>query len=139
MNKEKRWQECVKPWPKRLERWEYLYASINSRGDIAFNALLHRDLRDTASVELFYDPETQCIGIRYPTPGDKHFFRVRSHGRNGRSSVVRAARLLKQFGIKIDRTLVFEDIHVTDGPMLVLDLRTAVPIERSPKETDNIA
>ena len=111
----------------------------NSRGEIVFNDALHRDLKDTVNVELFYDPETQCIAIGYPTPGDKHFFRVRKHGRNGRSSVVRAARLLKQFGIKIDRTLVFEDIDVVDGPMLVLDLRTAVPIERSPKETDNIA
>ena len=77
MKKDKRWQECVRPWPKRLERWEYLYASINSRGEIVFNDALHRDLKDTVNVELFYDPETRCIGIGYPTPGDKQFFRVR--------------------------------------------------------------
>ena len=42
--------------------------------------------------------------------------------------IVRAARLLKQFGIEVDRTLVFPNVEVRalrNEPMLVLSLEAA--------------
>ena len=76
------------------------------------------------SVKLLYDAETKRIGIRGADQRDHalHTFSARRYGRGGRLRVIRARRLLKQFGITITATLVFGDLIVEPGPMLVLDL-----------------
>ena len=75
-------------------------------------------------ITLFYDAETNRLGIRGGRGGDPslHVFRARRYGRGGRLRVVRAGRLLKQFGIAITETLVFRPTQTEPGPMIVLDL-----------------
>lgn len=70
----------------------------------------------------------QTIGVKYPVPREGDLYFVRSYGRGGRMRVVSAIRLLKQFGIKIEQTLVFHDPPLTyfnGEPMLVLELDKA--------------
>ena len=75
---------------------------------------------------LLYDVESRAIGVKFPVWADRHFFRVRLYGRGGCMRIVRAARLLKQFDIRVEQTLCFKNVPVVyfreEEPMLLLEL-----------------
>ncbi len=101
------------------------YASINKRGEIAMNAEAFRRINSPASVTLLYDADSRCIGIKCPVAQDRNFFPVRRYGRDRKMRIVRAARMFKQFGITVERTLVYktpETRYLNEQPMLVLRL-----------------
>lgn len=78
-----------------------------------------------------YDAMLQCIAVKFPVREDT--FRIRKYGRGRRNIIVRAGRMLKQFGIEVNETLVFKDIEVVmedNVPMLVLDMKNAEKINR---------
>ena len=105
-----------------------VYVSINRRGEIAMNAAAFGEIDEPASVTLMYEAKKRRIGVKFPVSADENFFPVRRYGRGRRMRIVRAARLLKQFGIEIERTLIFADAETVmfrGSPMLVLDLRAA--------------
>lgn len=109
-----------KPKPPRVP-----YVSINKRGEIAMNAAAFRQIREPGSVTLLYDAEANRIGIKYPVARDGNFFPVRRYGRGRKMRIVRAMRLLKQFGIKITQTQTFPNCQtqtLNGHPMLVLEL-----------------
>ena len=99
--------------------------SINKRGEIAMNAEAYQRIKSPASVTLLYDTDSRRIAIKYPVAPDQNFFPVRRYGRGRKMRIVRAARLLKQFGITVERTLIYKtpETQFLDGhPMLVLKL-----------------
>jgi hypothetical protein len=119
-----------------LTRRERMYVSLNKRGEIVMNGRAFAEI-GTWHVTLMYRPPTEedlgdhplhirgTIAVKRPVPKDVHYFPVHEYGRGLRMRIVRAAKLLKQFGIKIEGTRVFEDIWVEmfEGePMLMLDL-----------------
>jgi hypothetical protein len=128
------WEQCAGEesgyYDEAEEREPELYVSINRLGDIAMSAEAFDRLGETWNVALLYDRERQRIGVKFPIMGDKRFFALRPYGRGGRGRVVRAARLMKEFGIVVERTMRFRGVEVVGGkvPMLVLDLKTAEPI-----------
>lgn len=84
-----------------------------------------REIYSPATVTLLYDTQENRIGVKYPVPADRNFFPARGYGRGNRMRVVRAARMMKQFGVRIGKTLVFIDPELAwlDGsPMLILPL-----------------
>ena len=112
----------------RRQRAGAPYVSLNRRGEIAMNDKAFKMIRCPYNVTLLYDRERRAIGVKCPVMWDEHFFRVRRYGRGRRIRVVRAARLLKQFGITIERTLIFSPVRAElfrDEPMLVLELTTS--------------
>ncbi len=89
------------------------------------NAEAFRRIGNPASVTLLYDAARRRIGVKFPVPLDQNFFPVRPYGRDRRMRIVRAARLLKQFGIKVERTLIYKNVeteNLNGNPMLVLKL-----------------
>jgi hypothetical protein len=100
------------------------YVSINRRGEIVINAEARELLNGANYVCLFFDAETNRIGIAWPKTDDYllETFVLRRHGRGGRSRIIRARSFLKQFGIKVTESIVFRDIKVETGPMLVLNI-----------------
>ena len=107
------------------------YASINSRGEIALNGTALGLLHGAINVVLYYDPTLERIGIRGATQQDhgEHIFGARPYGRGGRMRVLRARRFLRKFGVRVEQTLRFTKFTRESGPMLVLDLSSAVPID----------
>src|SRR5688500_16615276 len=87
------------------------YVSINRRGEIVLNRSALELIDGAINVKLLYDAETKRIGIRGACQRDRalHTFSARRYGRGGRLRVIRAHRLLKQFGIDITETLEFKD------------------------------
>jgi hypothetical protein len=126
------WRVAVKPWPRERRRGPRVYASLNKRGEIALSAEAFRQIKEPWNVALYYDP---MIGVKYPVPLDYYFYRVRHYGRGGRMRVVSALRLLKQFDIKIEQTLIFYDpplMPFNGEPMILLELDRAEVRRRSP-------
>jgi len=102
-----------------------VYVSLNKRGEIAMNTEAFRRIMRPASVTLLYDAKRRRIDVKFPVPIDRNFFPVRPYGRNRRMKIVSAARLLKQFGIEIDHTIICknaETINLNGHPMLILNL-----------------
>ncbi len=103
-----------------------MYVSLNRRGEIALNAQAFKAIGSPWNVTLMYDAVTRCIAVK--SPSSEQNFPVGAYGRDKKMKVVRARKLLIQFGIKVERTLVFreirEEIHGRE-PMLVLDLNSA--------------
>ncbi|HQZ97280.1 MAG TPA: hypothetical protein PLP21_13240 [Pyrinomonadaceae bacterium] len=126
------WQIALaRPLP--LGKPERLYVSLNRRGEFVINPAAWRWLGETANVTLLYDEERSLIGIKYPVAIDRNFFRVRRYGRGKRQRIVRAQRMISQFGISINRTLVFTSIQKVlydQKPMLLLDLKTVRKIDK---------
>ena len=84
-----------------------------------------RRIGEPATVTLLYDEINHRIGVKYPVPLDRNFFPARRYGRDRKMRIVRAARMLKQFGIVIDQTLIYKHCptqHLDGQPMLVLNL-----------------
>lgn len=103
------------------------YVSINRRGEIAMNDEAWSAIRRAYNVTLLWNPRKRVIGVKFPRAVDRNFFPTRGYGRDRRMRVVRAGRLLKQFGITIDETLRFPNTEVVwfnEDPMLVLEMRS---------------
>lgn len=112
---------------------ELLYVSLNRRGEFVINPAAWRWLGETANVTLLYDEERSLIGIKYPVAIDRNFFRVRQYGRGKRQRIVRAQRMMSQFRISVNRTLVFTSVQkvlYNEKPMLLLDLKTVRKIDK---------
>ena len=111
---------------RRRKRKEVrVYVSLNKRGEIVMNEPAWKFIRDPASVTLLYDAASRSIGVKCPLAIDRHFFMMRRYGRGRRNRIVRGGRMLKQFGIEVDKTIVFNSIQMVnyDGsPMLLLNL-----------------
>jgi hypothetical protein len=121
------WEIAIK---ERLKKQyvQRVYVSLNRRGEIAMNDSAFERIGRPATVTLMYDGANRAVGVKFPVPADRHFFPVRRYGRGGKMRIVRAARALKQFGIEVERTLVFRDVTVEvfrKEPMLVLPLDAA--------------
>jgi hypothetical protein len=123
------WQIVKERRKSAVQREPRVYVSLNKRGEIALNPRAWAAIRQPWNVVLMYDAARRRIGVKYPVPGDRELFSLRNYGRDGRMRIVSAGRLLKQFGIEIERTLVFRDPRVDPmgkkEPMLVLALDKA--------------
>jgi hypothetical protein len=122
------WEICLER-PRGKERVRpRVYVSLNRRGEIAMNEAAFSLIGRPASVTLMYDRANRSIGVKFPVAADRHFFPARRYGRGRKMRIVRAARALKQFGIEVERTIVFCDARVEmfrKEPMLVLELDRA--------------
>ncbi len=119
------WQ-IAENWKPRGEfREPRMYVSLNGRGEIALTAQAFKAIGSPWNVTLMYDAATRCIAVKFPT--SEQNFAVGAYGRDRKMKVVRARKLLIQFGIKVERTLVFRDIREVHGrePIQVLDLNSA--------------
>ncbi len=121
------WQIAQNSKPGR-SRPVRLYASLNRRGEIVLGQTAWRWLGDLPRVTLLYDAAQQMIGVKSPVGLDLHFFPLCKYGRGKRQRIVRARKMIRDLGIEVDTTLVFQGVQraTYDGEnMLVLDLKTA--------------
>ena len=130
------WQIAINKEPRE---WKpRFYVSLNRRGEIAMNDRAFQAIARPANVTLLYDEKTRSIGVKFPVAVDRHFFPARRYGRGRRMRIVRAAKMIKQFGIEVTNTLVFQNVEVKyfdRSPMLVLELGRARELEARRPET----
>lgn len=96
--------------------------TVNRRGEIYFNQEVFRAIGRPANVTLLFDPAGRRLAVKFPVAWDRHFFPVRRCGRNKKTLVVRAARMLKQFNMTVPETILLWNLHVEmlDGVKMVV-------------------
>ncbi|QQS32251.1 MAG: hypothetical protein IPM50_11295 [Acidobacteriota bacterium] len=116
------WEECLRPnrfWGRQQE----LCISLNRRGEIALGGKTWLALGRPGYAVLRFDREGRRIGLKFVAGGTPNAFPIRPLG-EGDAKVIRARRLLKQFGIEVPTTLRFDPKEEKDGSW-ILDLKTA--------------
>ena len=91
------------------------------------NAAAFKAIGEPWNVAVYYQPG--FVGVKFPVWQDSDCFRVRRYGRGRKMRIVRASRLLKQFGLQLEHTLRFHNAPVVtyrNEPMLLLELDHAL-------------
>lgn len=101
-----------------------LYVTMNRKGEIALNKVAYRRVGEPAAFLILYNRPNSMVALKPTAAAMKNAYPVRKHGRRG-GRMVRAFRLLTEFGIKLPDTVEFPDAEIDQDGHLILDLRTA--------------
>ena len=103
-------------------RWTGMYVTLNRVGKIALSRTTHERFGAPAAVQILYDPLNALLALRPVKLEEQHANPVRKHGASG-GKIIRAYRLLTEFGIKPAETVEFQEPKIDNDGQLVLDLR----------------
>jgi hypothetical protein len=110
-----------------------VYVTINRKGAIAMNKVAYGRMGEPAAFLIMFDKTNSRIMLKPAALSTKHAYRAGKNRKRG-GPLVRAYRLITQFGVKIPETLEFKDAEVDIDGQLILDLRTARVSPRSRKQ-----
>lgn len=100
-----------------------MYASLNKHGDLIINRVTHEALGSPDSYQLLYDRQRDVIGLRPARmEKDKYAFPAKGRGRHG-GIRIRGHKMLREFGIVIQKTRVFHLCQIDNQGVLILDMR----------------
>ncbi|MGH9945683.1 MAG: hypothetical protein ACRD6X_00610 [Pyrinomonadaceae bacterium] len=111
-------------------QWAALYVTMNPRGFIVMNRKTYEKMSEPQAMNLLFDPVNNRIGLKPTVPTMRDAFPVAKQGRHG-GRLIRAFRLMQEYGIDIKETIRFHDAEIDDDGILILDLRTARISSRS--------
>src|SRR5216683_4688075 len=109
--------------------WSGLYVTMNRRGSVVISRITHERLGEPAGYLVMFDRFNRRLGLRPAKPGERYAYPARKYGRRG-AKIIRAFRLITEFGIRPPDTIEFQDPKIDLDGTLILDLRT---IRISPK------
>jgi len=105
-------------------QWAALYVTLNKKGYIVMSRLTYQRMGEPKAFILLFDTVNNKIGLKPAVVGIRNAYPVGPSGRHG-GKLIRAYRLLQEFGIDIPETLHFRDAEIDNDGILILDLRTA--------------
>ncbi len=126
------WTKC--PRDDAAGRWAKPYVTMNKRGYIVMSRKTYQNIKEPQAVHLYFDQVNSRIGIKPADPRSGDAFPVAKQGRHG-GRLIRAFRLMHEFGIELPETVKFRDIALNDNGILILDLRTATVTEREKRKS----
>jgi len=109
--------------------WSGLYVTMNRIGSIVISGVTHERLGYPAAFLIMYDRFNQRLGLKPTEPGTPNAYPARNQGRRG-ARIIRAFRLITEFGIRPPDTIEFERPKIDLDGVLILELRK---IRISPK------
>ena len=109
--------------------WSGLYVTMNRLGSIVISRVTHERLGSPEAFLIMWDRFNQRLGLKPAEAGTRNAYPVRKYGRRG-SRIVRAFRIVTEFGIRPPDTIEFHEPKIDLDGQLILDLRT---IRVSPK------
>lgn len=124
------WRECPRGDVKG--QWASLYITMNPRGFIVFSRITYQKLGEPRAFLLLFDKVNSRIGLKPTGLGIKNAYPVAKSGRHG-GRLVRAYRLMQEFGIDLPETIRFYEADIDADGILILDLRTARVSSRGAK------
>ncbi len=119
------WEEFTQ---KANYRAEMIRVSLNGRGHFFLNQKAVETLGTPEAVILLYERANRLIGIKPSSSEVEHSYEIK-HQSSSQNSVVRAKSFCNYYAIRLGDTLVFNDIQVQDG-MIVLDLGNVTEVVR---------
>ena len=109
--------------------WSGLYVTLNKIGTLAISRVTHERLGSPEAFMIMWNRFTQRLALKPVEAGSEDAYPARKYGRRG-AKVVRAYRLVAQFGIRPPDLIEFIDPKIDADGQLMLDLRN---IRISPK------
>ncbi len=104
-------------------RWSGMYVTMNPKGSIVLSRTTHERLGAPMAVLIMYDALTSRLALRPVSPETQHAYPVRVQGTCG-GRVIRAYRLVSEFGIQPTETVEFQEPRLDLYEQLILDLKT---------------
>jgi hypothetical protein len=117
------WQKTTNPKGKQI--WAETYVSMNRKGEIKMSRHIFERMGSPKACEVLFDPANGTIGVQPASPLMPDVFHIGMYNKKTGQRLLRAYRTLVQFGLRIDETIRFENVHIDDQNVLILDLRTA--------------
>ncbi|CAN5619146.1 hypothetical protein BH10ACI3_BH10ACI3_08050 [soil metagenome] len=103
-------------------RWSGMYVTMNPIGKIALSHTTHERIGSPAAVLIMYDPMRSLLALRPAALQDQNAYPLRKYG-TCRGRIIRAYRLLTEFGIKPTETIEFIEPKIDNDGQLILNLR----------------
>jgi hypothetical protein len=116
------WREC--PREKRTGQWSGIYVTMNARGYIVLGSSAYQRMGEPSAFLLWYDAANNRIGLKPTHVAMKNAFPAAKSGRHG-GRLIRARRLLGEFGIIVKETIEFPEAEIDHEGILILDMRSA--------------
>lgn len=110
-------------------QWSGLYVTLNRFGALALSGVTHKRLGSPAAYIIMFDRFNQRLGLKPVKADTPNAYPARNYARRG-ARIIRAFRLLTEFGIRPPDTIEFQLPKIDLDGVLILDLRT---IRISPK------
>src|SRR5678815_5524728 len=111
------------------KRKEMARVTLGRSKAILLNEYAYRAIGEPAAVEMFFDGNRKLIGLKACDPQKKNAFALR-RSKQGKHVQVGVGAFLTHFGIKPERTVLFEDIDIDSDGMLTLDLTKTTLVTR---------
>lgn len=109
--------------------WSGLYVTLNKIGTLAMSRVTHERLGSPDAFMIMWNRFMQRLALKPVAAGTEHAYPAKKYGRRG-AKVIRAYRLVAQFGIRPPDTIEFIEPKIDTDGQLILDLRN---IRVSPK------
>ncbi len=116
------WREC--PRGDVFGQWAALYVTMNPKGYITLSRTTYEKTGSPRAFVLLFDTVNNKIGLKPSALSMRNAYPAGVQGRHG-GRVVRAYRLMQEFGIDLPETIRFHDAEIDEDGVLILDLRTA--------------
>lgn len=130
---EKRFQSAEKwtvlPRGDVAAHWSGLYVTMNRVGSIMLSRVTHERIGAPEAVLIMLDAINSRLALKPALLTDRNAYPVRKYGRRG-GRIIRAYRLLTEFGIRPADTIEFIEPKIDDETRLILNLKN---IRISPK------
>lgn len=128
------WREV--PRDKVVGQWAALYVTMNKRGFLVMSRLTYQRMGEPKALVLLFDAANNRIGLKPAQPSTRNAYHIGPSGSHG-GKMVRAYRLMQEFGIVVPETIRFQDPEIDQDGILVLDLRTARVSPRGGRRTSS--
>ena len=122
-----RWTE-FQGGPNRVDR-DGLRVTLNSRGTLLLNGRTYEAMNTPSAVQLLFDENNSIIGLRAADPRLHNAFPVKQKD-NQTNRLVHASPFCKHWGIKVKRTVLFNNVDMTNEGVLKLELNKTTSIGR---------
>lgn len=122
-----RWAE-FQGSPNRVEKDE-LRVTLNARGTLLMNGKTYEAMNMPAAVQLLFDENNSIIGLRAADPRLHNAFPVKQKDKQT-NRLVHASPFCKHHGIRVLRTVLFNNVDMTNDGILKLELTKTTSIGR---------
>ena len=122
-----RWTE-FQGSPNRVDR-DGLRVTLNARGTLLLNSRTYEAMNAPSAVQLLFDENNSIIGLRAADPRLHNAFPVKQKDKQT-NRLVHASPFCKHWGIKVKRTVMFNNVDMTNDGILKLELNKTTSIGR---------
>jgi len=112
-------------------RSELARITLGPNRSLQFNAHAYQAFGEPKAVEMLFDGNRKMMGLRPCDPQKKNAFTFRpAGGRATKNFRVSIGAFLTHFGIKPERTVLFEEIDISADGILTLDMTKTTVVSR---------